>query len=38
MSEFVSALSIRTRQRKIWPDSIQIGSGTCAGGLGLSLI
>ena len=38
MSEFVSALSIRTRRRKIPPDGTQIGSGTKTGALGLILI
>ena len=38
MSEFVSALSIRTRWRKILPGGTQIGSGTETGALGLILI
>jgi hypothetical protein len=35
MSEFVSALSIRTRRHKIPPDSTQIGFGTKTRALGL---
>ena len=38
MSEFVSALSIRTRRCKIPPDVTQIGFGTKTGALGLILI
>ena len=38
MSEFVSALLIRTRWHKIPPDGTQIGSGTKTGALGLILI